>query len=706
VSLPEPNPKIDRSSPGGLHFRPRLANGAIMTNVRLLLALGAGVAGSAFALRAADPMIPLSFNVELMDRSVPPGTDFAKYAWGAWAARTQIPADKPRWGSGDMLGQNNWQRIRGLLEETAANPGVAGTQRQKVGDFFASAMDTAAIDAAGLKPLQRDLDRIAAIASVDDVVRHVADAHAHIGAPLFGSSIYADQKDNTVIRFYLSQGGLSLPTRDYYFDGKHAKARAGFLEHVAKMLQLAGAAPDAAQREAETVMALETKLAQVSKTPTELRDPLANYNKLTVGAAAAAMPGFPLKLYLKEALVPATETEIIVRQPKFFATLGELLQSEPLAAWQTYLRYHALKDAAIYLAAPFEEESFRFFSQELNGTPQPEPRWQRVAKRLDPKIGYAVAELYVTKYFPPTVKARLDAMIGQMKVVLGDRIRKLEWMSEPTKRKALEKLSTYRVMVGVPPKWRDYSALTIARDSFYGNAKTASAFETKRQLQKFGKPFDRDEWLITPHSVNAYNQPSANQLVFLAGILQPPYFDPTMDDAVNFGAICAVIGHEITHGFDDKGKLYDAKGNLADWWMKEDAAAFAERAQKLVQQFNAYQALPGLAINGQLTLGENLADLGGVSIAYEALQRSLAGKERKRIDGLTPEQRFFISWAQVWRTKTREDRLKTLVQTDVHSPGEFRAFGPLVNLPEFFAAFGIEEGEPMWRAPELRAKIW
>lgn len=677
-----------------------------MTNARFLLVLGAGVALSQPDLRAADAMIPLSFSVDLMDRSVPPGVDFAKYAWGAWAARTEIPADKARWGSGDMLGQNNWQRIRGLLEETAASPGAPGTHRQKVGDFFASAMDTAAIDAAGLQPLQRDLDRIAAIAGVEDLIRQVADAHVHIGAPLFGSSVYADQKDNTAIRFYLGQGGLSLPTRDYYFDEKHAKARAGFVGHVAKMLQLAGAAPEAAAREAETVMALETKLAQVSKTPTELRDPLANYHKMTVEAAAAAMPGFPLELYLKEALVPATEKEIIVRQPKFFATLGELLRSEPLAAWKTYLRYHALKDSAAYLAAPFEDESFRFFSKELNGTLQPEPRWQRVAKRIDPQIGYAVAELYVAKYFPPTVQARLDAMVGQMKAVLADRIGKLEWMTEPTKRKALEKLGTYRVMVGVPPKWRDYSALTITRGSFHANARAASAFETKRQRNKFGKPFDRDEWLITPHTVNAYNQPSANQLVFLAGILQPPYFDATMDDAVNFGAICAVIGHEITHGFDDKGKLYDAKGNLADWWTKEDAAAFAERAQKLVQQFNAYQALPGLAINGQLTLGENIADLGGVSVAYEALQRSLAGKERKRIDGFTPEQRFFISWAQVWRTKTREDRLKTLVQTDVHSPGEFRAIGPLVNLPEFFAAFGIKEGDPMWRAPELRAKIW
>ena len=677
-----------------------------MRTLRLFSLVGALAAAVTLPSRAADDMLPLSFSVDLMDRSVAPGTDFAKFAWGGWAARTEIPADKARWGAADMLGQNNWQRIRGLLEEVAANPGAAGTQRQKAGDFFASAMDTAAIDAAGLKPLQRELERIAAIASVDDLVRAVADAHVHIGGPLFGTTVYADLKDNSAIRLYLSQGGLSLPTRDYYFDDKHAKARAGFLEHVAKVMTLAGADEATAKQGAETVMALETKLAEASKTPTELRDPLANYTKMTVDEAAAAMPGFPLKLYLKEALIPATEQELIVQQPKFFATLGQLLKSEPLDRWRVYLRYHAVKDAAIYLAAPFEEENFRFFARELNGTPQQEPRWQRVAKRLDPQIGYAVAELYVAKYFPPTVKARLDAMINLMKEVLRDRIKGLEWMTDATKAKALEKLATYRVMVGAPPKWRDYSALKVSRDSYYTNARAAAAFETRRQLAKFGKPFDRDEWLLTPHQVNAYNQPSANQLVFLAGILQPPYFDPTMDDAVNFGAICAVIGHEITHGFDDKGRLYDAKGNLADWWTKEDAAAFKERTLKLVEQFNAYQVLPGFAIQGQLTLGENIADLGGVSIAYEALQRSLKGKERKTIDGFTPEQRFFISWAQAWRTKTREDRMKTLLQTDVHSPGEFRAFAPLLNMPEFFAAFGIKEGEPLWRAPDQRAKIW
>ena len=677
-----------------------------MTAARFSLFAGLLALGLSPVVGFAENPPPISFSVEHMDRSADPRKDFRQFAWGTWKANTEIPADKSRWGAFDSLGQQNWQRVRGLLEEVAATPAKRGTNGQKVGDFFASGMDTAAIDAAGLKPLQPELDRIAAIASADDVIRYVADAHAHIGTPIFNSSIYVDRKDNTLIRFYLSQGGLSLPSRDYYFDERYAKFRTAFVEHTAKLLELAGVAADTAKREADAVLAFETKLAEASKSPTELRDPLANYHKFTIDDAAAALPGFPLKLYLTESSLPANEREIIVEQPKFFERVGRLLREEDMAVWKGYLRYHALRDAANYLAAPFEDEVFRFYSQVLNGTPQAEPRWQRVARRLDPLIGFAVSELYVAKYFPPDVKARLEEMVTLMRAALGDRIRNLEWMSDATKQKALEKLGTYRVIVGVPPRWRDYSALEIGRESFYANVRAASAYETKRQLAKFGRPFDRDEFLRVPHEVNAYNQPSANQLVFLAGILQPPFFDPAMDDAVNFGAICAVIGHEITHGFDDKGRLYDAKGNLADWWTAEDASRFKERAQKLVEQFNGYYALPGVAINGQLTLGENIADLGGVSIAYEALQRSLRGKERKSIDGFTPEQRFFISWAQNWRTKTRDDRLRTLVQTDVHSPGEFRSIGPLVNVPEFFEAFGIKEGDPMWRAPELRAKIW
>jgi len=677
-----------------------------MKSSRFILAAAAAALCLPFVARAAVVQATdLKFSVDHMDRTVAPGADFSKYAWGAWAAHTAIPSDKARWGSGDMLGENNWARIRAILEEAAAHPGAPGSTSQKVGDFYAAAMDTAAIDAAGLKPLQPTLDRIAAIQNVDDLIATVADAQLHIGGPLFGGFIYADLKDNSKIRYYLAQGGLSLPTRDYYFDEQYAKFRDAFVVHIAKMFELAGETPEAAKTAAATVYAVEKSLAEVSKPLTELRNPLANYTKMTRAEAAAAMPGFPLERYLKLALIPDSETEIIVMQPKFFAALGTMLEPR-LADLKTYLRYHALKDAAPFLSAPFEEESFRFFSKELNGTPQPEPRWQRVAKRMDGGMGYAVAELYVARYFPPAVKARLDAMIGLMREVLHDRIQNLDWMSAETKTKALEKLANYRVLVGAPPQWRDYSGLTVTRGDSYANFSAAAFFETKRQLAKFGQPFDRDEFLASPHQVNAYNQPSANQLVFLAGILQPPYFDPEMDDAVNFGAICAVIGHEITHGFDDQGRLYAGSGNLADWWTQKDADEFKARAQKLVEQYGKYEPLPGLKVNGQLTLGENIADLGGISIAYEALQRSLVGKERNLIDGFTPEQRFFLSWAQVWKTKTRDDRMKFYLQADVHSPGEIRAFAPLLNFQPFYDAFGIKETDPIWMKPELRAKIW
>ncbi len=677
-----------------------------MKSPHLFLAV-LGLAGTAVSpLAAADAMIPLQFSPATMDLSVDPRTDFSSYANGGWFKSTEIPADKSRWGVGDMLGQNNWTRIRGILEDAAANPGAPGTTLQKVGDFYASAMDEKAIEAAGLKPIEPELARIAAIANLSDLALYVADAHRHGVGAFFGIFPYADQKDNNVMQLIAGQGGLSLPTKDYYLDEKYAKFRPLFAEHVAKIFQLAGATAEAATKDAATVLMLETELAKISKSVTELRDPIANYHKMTLDEAAALMPAFPFKAYLQAVGLPASETSLNVGQPEFFKGMNQLLSAQPLESWKVYLRWHALTDAAPYLTAAFDQENFRFFGTVLNGTPAQEPRWQRAARVLDSNIGFAVGEIYVARYFPPEVKGKLEAMVQNMREVLHNRINRLDWMTAPTKAKALEKLAKLRVVVGYPEKWRDYSDLTISRASYYNNVKAAAAFESRRQMAKFGKPFDKKEWLRGPQQVNAYYQPSAGQLVFLAGILQAPYFDPSMDDAVNYGAIVAVIGHEISHGFDDKGRLYDANGNLADWWTKEDADAFTARAAKLVDQFNGYEVLPGLKVNGAQTLGENIGDLGGVAIAYEALQRSLKGKERKLIDGLTPEQRFFIAWAQVWRTKYREDALRRYVASDVHSPGTVRAIGPLVNLPEFFEAFGIKEGDKMWVAPEKRSHIW
>ncbi|MBA4136290.1 MAG: M13 family peptidase [Opitutus sp.] len=650
--------------------------------------------------------LDLKFSVEHMDKSVAPGADFSKHAWGGWAARTEIPADKARWGSGDMLGENNWQRIRGILEDAAANPGAPGTNQQKVGDFFASATDEAAIEAAGLTPLEPYLADIAAVKDAAGLAQYLGKAHSRGAAAFFGVFPYADQRKNDTMQLIAGQGGLSLPTRDYYFEERYARFLPLFVEHVAKMFELTGAAPDAAKADAEKVLKLETEIAKHCKAPTQLRDPIANYNKMTVDEAAALMPAFPFKTYLAAVGVPASETSLNVAQPKYFEGFNQLITEQPMSDWQVYLRWRLINGAAPFLTKALNDERFRFFGTVLNGTPAQEPRWQRAARVLDNNIGFAVGEIYVQKYFPPEVKGKLESMIQIMRDVLKDRIVGLEWMSEPTKQKALEKLANFRVVVGYPANWRDYSGLQISRASYFDNVVASAQFEWKRQLAKFGQPFDKTEWLSTPQQVNAYYQPSAGQLVFLAGILQPPYFDPEMDDAVNYGSIVGVIGHEISHGFDDKGRLYDAQGNLSDWWTQADADAFKARAQKLVTQYAAYEALPGQFVNGELTLGENIGDLGGVSIAYEALQRSLQGKERKLIDGLTPEQRFFLSWAQTWKTKTRPDRMKTLLQIDVHSPGEFRAFGPLVNLPEFFEAFGIKEGDPMWKKPEDRAKIW
>ena len=679
-----------------------------MKTPRLLLAALGFTAVAFLPLRSAVvPAADLHFSLEHMDRTAAPGADFNQYSWGGWAARTEIPADKARWSSGDMLGQNNWARIRGILEEAAAHPGASGSNSQKVGDFFASAMDEAAIEAAGMKPLEAQLAKIDAIANLSDLAAYLAETHRQIGRALFGVFPYADQKDSDVMQLIAGQGGLSLPTRDYYFDEKYAKFLPQFTEHMAKMFQLAGAAPEAAKRDAETVLRLETALAKVSKPVVELRDPQANYHKMSLEEAAALMPVFPFKAYLRAVGLPASETHLNVGQPKFFEGMNALLASEPLADWKTYLRWHALTDAAAYLSSAFDQENFRFFGTALNGTPQQEPRWQRAARVLDNNIGYAVSEIYVAKYFPPEARAKLEAMIQIMRDVLRDRIVGLDWMTGPTKQKALEKLKTFQVVVGYPAKWRDYAKLTITRTAgYYGNVRAAAEFETARQMAKFGHPFDKTEFLATPQQVNAYYQPSAGQLVFLAGILQPPYFDPAADDALNYGGILAVIGHEISHGFDDTGRQYDAHGNLADWWTKEDADAFQSRAQKLIDQFNVYEPLPGQHINGKQTLGENIGDLGGISIAYEALQRSLKGKPRPLIDGLTPEQRFFLSWAQVWKTKTRDDRMKFYLQADVHSPGQYRAFAPLRNLQEFYDAFGIKEGDPMWLKPEERAKIW
>jgi putative endopeptidase len=655
---------------------------------------------------APKPLADPGFSIDKMDRSVDPRVDFAKFASGGWYAKNEIPADKARWGGFNELAERTWAQVRALVEDAAANPGAPGSVKQKVGDFFASATDTAAINALGLKPIQGELDAIAAAKTLGELFQPVLRMQLGVGAPFFSAAFYADQKQSDVYGFYLFQGGFSLPSKEYYFSEKFARERWEFVGHVAKMLELAGTPRATAYKDAETVFALEKAMAENAKLPVELRDRLANYNKMTITEAVAAYPGLPLPQIVTGLGVPATVTNVIIGQPKFYEGLSKILQERPLDDWKVYVRWQLLTANAPYLSDKFDDENFRFFSTVLNGTPQQEPRWQRAAKTVDGSVGEALGQLYVAKHFPPAAKARMDELITNVRDVMRDRLATLDWMSDATRKKALEKFERFEPMIGYPTVWRDYSPVEIKRDDYLGNVTRARTFESRRLTARVGQKVDRREWGMTPQTVNAYYSPVTNQIVFPAGILQPPFFDFTLDDAVNYGAIGGVIGHEITHGFDDQGRRSDADGNLTDWWTAEDEGKFRERAAKLVAQFNNYQALPGLAINGQLSLGENIGDLGGTSIAFEALQRSLRGKEKKLIDGFTPEQRFYLSWAQQWRTKFRDDAMRLQVARGPHAPGNFRAYGPLVNQQTFFDAFGIKEGDPMWRAVADRCKIW
>lgn len=676
------------------------------------LALAAAFAGVlAPALPAADTpaKLPSGFSVSHMDLSVDPKADFAKFAAGGWYKSFQMPADKSRFGAFDTLEENNWLNVKAILEDLSSRTHPAGTIEQKVADYFAAAMDTAAIDAAGAQPLAPFLARVAAIASIDDLSRTVGEFRREGGGGgMFFLGVTADQKRSDFNALYLFQGGTSLPSKDYYFAEPFAKVRDQFKDHVAKMFVLLGDTPEAAAAGAVTVLALETEMAKHMKTPVELRDRVANYNRMSFDELAALMPAFPIRQHIRDAgYADGIVDYVVVGQPKYLEGLNGLLASRPIDEWKTYLRYRLVASAAPLLAAPFEQESFRFYGTVLRGTPKMEPRWQRAAKATDAALGEALGQIYVAKHYPPEAKARMDEMIRNIKAVMRDRLTTLEWMSQPTREKALAKFDRFVARIGHTDKWRDYSTVAVSRDSYFANARAAAAFETKRNRDKLGQPVDKEEWGMTPPTVNAYFQPTANQIVFPAGILQPPFFDFTKDDAVNYGMIGGVIGHEITHGFDDQGRRYDADGNLTDWWTPEDAAQFTARAQKLIDQYSQYEALPGLKVNGALSLGENIADLGGVSIAFEAFQRSLQGKPApEKIDGFTAEQRFFISWAQGWRTAYRDDAMRRQVAVGPHAPGNFRAVGPLVNFQPFFDAFGIKEGDPMWRKPEDRTKIW
>lgn len=667
---------------------------------------------------SAAPPVP-RFSISYMDLFVDPGHDFYRFADGNWVKNNPVPADKSRWASFSELAERNWYLIHGILNEAETNTTAeAHSPVREVGDFFASAMDTNRIEQLGFQPIADDLKRIDQIGSTTELLSLLAHFHEESVGGLFSTDFGPDAKNSSIYAYELDQGGLTLPDRDYYLTDRFADIRDKYREHVAKMFELLGEKPDEATNHAATVLAIETSLAKASRSRVDLRDPNKNYNKFTTAAFLARNPEVPWKAYFTESGLDPSASDAaggkvplsyeIVGQPEFFDALAKLFKDQPLDAWKIYLRWHLLHGSAPFLQRAVEEENFAFFGKTLRGQEEQEPRWKRAAHVIDGTIGEALGQLYVEKYFPPDAKRRMLELVDNLKAVFRDHLEHVDWMTEPTREKALAKFSKFSQKIGYPDKFRDYSSIEIRRDDYLGNVRRSAEFENHRELVRLGKPVDKSEWHMTPETVNAYFNPLQNEIVFPAGILQPPFFDMSMDDAVNYGGIGVVIGHEITHGYDDQGRKYDADGNLNEWWTEADSKAFDARAQKVVDQYDAFEPLPGLHVNGKLTLGENIADLGGVTIAYDALQRALAKdpSKNRKIDGFTPEQRFFISFAQIWRTNIRDAEARRLATVDPHSPGQFRAVGPLQNFQPFYDAFGIKPGEPMWRTPDLRAKIW
>jgi predicted metalloendopeptidase len=646
-------------------------------------------------------------NPALMDTSVPPSQDFFRYADGNWIKANPIPADQSAWGAFNELRERNRAILKGILEEAAGARAPGDSVRQKVGDFYASGMDTEAIERAGLAPLKPALARIAGIRDGRGLATAIARARLEGGGPGFSFCVGQDDKRSTAYIAQFAQGGLGLPDRDCYTqtDAKSRELRAAYLEHVARMFGLMGERPRLARAHAGIVLELETRLAQASMTRVEQRDPNAVYHRMTVAELAGLAPGFRWDAYFQAIGLGADP--ILVRQPGFFRELSAMVEDVPLAQWKTYLRWHAVTAAAPALSSPFERENFAFYGTILSGVKEQPERWKRVQDATDGALGEALGQLYVERAFSPGARTRALELVANLRAALGERIRDLDWMGPATKAAALDKLDRLTVKIGYPDRWRDYSALAVTRVSYADNLRRASEFEFKRDLAKLGRPIDRGEWGMTPPTVNAYYNPQLNEIVFPAGILQPPFFDPEADDAVNYGAIGMVIGHEMTHGFDDEGRQYDAEGNLKDWWTAEDSAAFTARTGLVVRQFDALEALPGLPVNGRLTLGENIADLGGLKIAFAAFRKSLEGRPRPAdIGGFTAEQRFFLGYAQAWRYHAREETARMRVMVDPHAPPRFRVNAPLSNLPEFIQAFHCGEGTPMNNPPAARPAIW
>jgi putative endopeptidase len=659
--------------------------------------LGAGV--------DARQTLGLGVDLATFDRSVRPQDDFNKFVNGTWLKTTQIPADRSVWGAFAELGDKSDAAIAGILEELAKSPQKPGSTEQQVADLYASFMDTARIEALGTEPLGPEMKRIAAVTLPAELPALFGTmARAGVTGP-FATFVGPDQKNSTTTIVTVNQGGLGMPDRDYYLrkEPNFETTRAAYLTYVSTMLSLAKQPdPDGASKR---ILELETKLAEIQWDRTKNRDRDLTYNKMTVAELATLTPGFDWNAYLKTAGL-ARATEVIVRQPDYLTKLAVVLKETPLSTWKEKLTYGVVATYADELPAAFGEAQFEFRGRTLSGQQEMRPRPKRGIQEVEGALGEPLGRLYVERHFKPEAKARMDQLVKNLLAAFKVGIDELEWMSPATKKEAQAKLAKFTVKIAYPDRWRDYSSIQVKKDDLVGNAKRAFAFQYDDMVGRLGQPVDKTRWMMTPQTVNAYYNSTANEIVFPAAILQPPFFNVDADDAVNYGGIGAVIGHEVSHGFDDQGSKSDGNGNLRNWFTDADLKAFQERTSKLAAQFETYEPLPGMKINGKLTLGENIGDLSGLAVAYRAYKMSLGGKPAPVIEGFTGDQRFFLGWAQVWRTQMRDDALRQRLLTDPHSPGMYRALVPLTNLQAFYDAWDVKPGDGMYRPPEERVKIW
>ena len=673
-----------------LRFRP------LAGAVALALSLSATAASNERGLDAAN-----------FDASVAACTDFYQHANGGWEKSNPIPAAYSSWGLMNELSERNLAVLHDILETAAKAKAKPGSTQQKIGDFYAAAMDEAGIEKAGYTPIQSDLAAIDALEDRKDLVALVNRWHADGLSVLFGFGKEADLKNSTMNIAYATQGGLGLPDRDYYTkDDADSKAlRDQYVAHVERMLVLIGGDAKQAKTDAAAILALETRLAKASLTKLDLRDPSKSYNLVEVAAANKATPNFDWNALLA-AIDRKDITAFSLSHPAFFAEMDRALADTPIDTWKAYLRWHLVDTAAPYLSKAFVEADFDFSGRTLRGAKELRPRWKRAVDAVNANLGEALGELFVAKTFPPEAKAEMQTLVQNLLKALKQRLQDLEWMGEATKQEAMAKFATFTPKIGYPDRWRDYSKLEIKKQHYWHNVRAGIAFETRRQFAQIGQPVDKTEWGMLPQTVNAYYNPLANEIVFPAAILQPPYFDLEADAALNYGAIGGVIGHEIMHGFDDQGSQFDARGNLRMWWTDQDRAQFNERTAKLVKQFDGFVAIEDLHVNGKLTLGENIADLGGLLVAYDAWRSATENQRLRPIDGLTPDQRFFHAWAQGWRRQHTEQDLKLRLNTDVHAPAKFRVLGPFANMDSFAAAFDCKPGDKMVAPAEAKVVIW